>query len=552
MRNPVHRSSTTEVLIIGAGMAGGAIAKRLSDRGIEVVCLEQGPELNPLELPHMSDTFELDKTRGHNVHPNVRGLREDYPVTSDNEGSSIRMVSAVGGSANKYSGVWMRPKPADFRKGMEHGMAPDWPISYEDLAPYFDVCDDEMGVSGVEGDPAYPRRHRQRLMPAIPMGRAGMALGGAMNRLGWHWWPTDNAIVTEPFDGRMPCSHCGQCVMGCPQGSMSTSATSFWPQALRNGVDLRTGARVHRLVRDGDRITGGEYEDLATGAMHRVTADIVVVCANGIGTPRLLLMSDVHGGMGLANSSGLVGKNLMFHPMAFVEGIFDDPMDSYKGARGSPLYCGEFYDTDPARGFVNGYTMIMVRAPGAGYAAMGYSTFKPVDWGPNHHRHFGEMFNRQAWLLNLGEDIPLERNTVTLDPDEKDSSGLPAPKAYYRMHDQDRRLARHSIARGEEVMKEAGARIVNNSGVLEQPCGFHLMGTARMGSDPRRSVINKWHRSWDLRNLFICDGSSMVTSFGVTPTATIGAMAVRLADYLARHKGQVLQTTATEEAALAG
>jgi 2-methyl-1,2-propanediol dehydrogenase len=548
MLDNTHRNSHTEVLIIGAGMAGGAIAKRLSDAGIKVVCLEQGPEIKPLELPHMSEMFELDKTREHNVHPNVRGLIEDYPVTSDDEGSSIRMVNAVGGSANKYSGVWMRPRPSDFRKGAEHGMAPDWPISYEHLAPFYDECDAEMGISGLDGDPGYPPR-AARTTPMIPLGRSGRRIAGALEQLGWHWWPTDNAIITKEFDGRLPCNHCGQCVMGCPRGSMGTSANTFWPQAIRNGADLRTYARVHRLIADGNKVSGAEYENLRTGAHYKVTADVVVVCANGIGTPRLLLMSGSSGkNEGLGNSSGLVGKNLMFHPQAFVEGIFDDPMDSYKGARGSPLYCGEFHETDTSRGFVNGYTMIMVRAPGAGYAAMGYSTFKPVSWGADHHRHFGEMFNHQAWFLNLAEDLPLERNSVTLDPTRTDSSGLPVPKVSYRMHDQDRRVTQHSIGKAEEVMRTAGARIVNNSGVLEQPCGFHLMGTARMGTSATDSVINKWHRSWDYSNLFICDGSSMVTSFAVTPTATIGAMALRLASYIVKNKGSLLKSSAVAEA----
>jgi len=536
-----HRNTHTEVLVIGAGMAGGAIAKRLTDAGIRVVCLEQGPDIKPLDLPHMSPWFELDKTRGHNVHPNVRGLLEDYPVTSDDPATSIRMVNAVGGSANKYSGVWMRPRPSDFRKGTEHGLAPDWPISYEDLAPWFDECDREMGIAGMAGDPGYPERS-PRPNPMIPLGRSGKRLSQAFERLRWHWWPTDNAIVTQPFDGRLPCNHCGQCVLGCPRGSMSTSANTFWPQAILNGADLRTYARVLRLIRQQDRVAGAEYEDLRTGRTFRVDADVVVVCANGIGTPRLLLMSE------LANSSGLLGRNLMFHPMAFVEGIFDDPMDSYKGARGSPLYSGEFHETDTRRGFVNGYSLIMVRAPGAGYAAMGYSTLGPLPFGRNHHAEFARTFNRHAWFLNLGEDLPLERNSVTLDNSITDSSGLPAPKITYRMHDQDRRLTQHSIISAEAVMREAGARVVSNSGVLEQPCGFHLMGTARMGNSAKDSVVNKWHRSWDHPNLFVCDGSSFVTSFPVTPTATIGALALRLADHIVRNKASLLATTARAEA----
>lgn len=528
-------SEEVDVLIIGAGMAGGALAKRLSDHGVSVVCLEQGREIHPMELPHMSESWELEKTRDHSPQPNVRAWPEDYPVMGEAK-STIRMVNGVGGSALRYSAHWPRLKPVDFRKGTEHGLAPDWPISYEDLEPFFEINDNEMGIAGLPGDPAQPPKN-SKVLPHIPLGEFGRTIAGGFERLGWHWWPLDNAIVTQQFDDRLPCNHCGQCVLGCPRGSVSTSMTSYWPRAVRNGASLRTWCRVERIVVKDGRATGAVYVDLLTGERQQQNARVVIVASNGIGTPRLLLMSNEGANQeGIANSSGLVGKNLMFHPQAFVEGIFDEPMDSFKGARGAPLYSQEFYDTDVGRGFVNGFSLLLVRAPGAGYAATGYATFPPIAWGERHHDEFKRMFNHHAWFIVMGEDLPLERNTVTLDPVLKDGSGLPAPKISYRMHDQDRDLVKFGIARGEDVMRAAGASLVSNSGVLEQPPGYHLLGTARMGNDPRSSVTNKFHRSWDIPNLFICDGSSMPTSAGVNPTSTIGAMAVRLADHLVRNR----------------
>lgn len=525
-----------DVLIIGAGMAGGALAKRLSDQGVQVVCLEQGREVHPMELPHFSETWELDKTRNHSPQPNIRNWPEDYPVSGE-EKTNIRMVNGVGGSALRYSAHWPRLRPADFRKGTEHGLAPDWPISYEDLEPFFEINDNEMGIAGLPGDPAYPPK-ASKVLPHIPLGKFGKTVAGGFEKLGWHWWPLDNAIITQGYDDRLACNNCGQCVLGCPRGSVSTSMTSYWPRAVRNGAKLRTWCRVERIVVKDGRAIGAVYVDLSTGERHQQNARVVIVASNGIGTPRLLLMSG-NSNDGIANSSGLVGKNLMFHPQAFVEGIFDEPLDSFKGARGAPLYSQEFYETDVSRGFVNGFSLLLVRAPGAGYAATGYATFPPVAWGARHHDEFKRMFNHHAWFIVMGEDLPLERNRVTLDPVLKDSSGLPAPKISYRMHDQDRRLVNYGIERASEALKAAGASMTNSSGVLEQPPGYHLLGTARMGSDAQNSVTNMNHRSWDIPNLFICDGSSMPTSAGVNPTSTIGAMAVRLADYLIRNRRSV-------------
>ncbi|MGW4031522.1 GMC family oxidoreductase [Streptomyces sp. NPDC004838] len=533
----------TDVLIIGAGMAGGALAKLLSDGGARVVCLEQGRSLQPEEFRHASETWELDKTRYWNTAPNVRRWDEDYPVAG-RDADRIWMMSTVGGSLNHYSGHWPRFKPCDFRKGTEHGLAPDWPLTYEDLEPYYDLNDREMGVSGMTGDPAYPPKSPRGTRP-LPLANWSRTLARGFETLGWHWWYMDNAIITEEYDGRLPCNNCGQCRLGCPRGSLSTTATGYWPKALRNGARLVTGARVERILTSGGRARGAEYVDLATGHRHRQDARIVIIAGNGIGTPRLLLLSaSAEHPDGLANSSGLVGRNLMFHPQAFVEGYFDEPMEGYKGARGCPVYSHEFYETDPSRGFVNGFSFLVVNSPGAGLAAMGHAASPPVAWGAGHHEDFARRFNHHAYIITMAEDLPLERNRITLDDTLTDSSGLPAPRVRYRMDDQDRRLTEFAVARSEEVLRAAGAHEVQHSGVFDQPPGYHLMGTARMGTDPAASVTNRWHQTWDVPNLFVCDGSSFVTSAGVNPTPTIGALACRLADFLLAEGDTVVRENA--------
>ncbi|WP_198344180.1 GMC family oxidoreductase [Mycobacterium dioxanotrophicus] len=536
--SPKTPTADVDVVIVGSGMAGGALAKRLSDGGLRVVCLEQGRPLHPAELRHFSDTWEWDKQREWNVHPNVRKLPQDYPIGG--EPHSIRNRNDVGGSLNHWSAHWPRFKPVDFRKGTEHGLAPDWPISYEDLEPYYDINDREMGISGRPGDPAYPPR-TTHTTPPIPLGTFGRTMARGFEKLGWHWWWMDNAIITKPLDGRLPCNHCGQCILGCPRSSISTSATGYLPRALANGAQLRTGCRVEQIIVDGDTARGVIYVDIETGQRYRQDAKAVIVAGNGIGTPRLLLVSANSSHRdGLANSSGQLGRNLMYHPQAFVEGIFEESLDGYKGARGAPLFSQQFYETDPSRGFVNGFTALVVRAPGAGVAANGYWTREPVPWGPDHHKEFARLFGHHAWIIVMAEELPSPTNRVTLDPELTDSTGMPAPKVEYRVHPNDRKLVEFGIARSREVMTAAGAYDVTDSGLLDPPPGYHLLGTARMGTDPADSVTNRWHQAWDIPNLFICDGSSMPTSAGVNPTPTIGAMAVRLADFLVREGNSLL------------
>jgi choline dehydrogenase-like flavoprotein len=270
------------------------------------------------------------------------------------------------------------------------------------------------------------------------------------------------------------------------------------------------------------------YHD-AEGQLQEQKAEIVVLACNGIGTPRLLLNSkSKQHPDGLANSSGLVGKNLMFHPYAMVTGIFEEPL-SGRGPVGCSFWSHEFYRTDRSRGFVRGYSFEAVRGFGPAQAALWGMAHGLVPWGDDHHQTFARVYDHTATLLGITEDLADEANTVTLDPELTDAHGVPAPKVTYRLSDNSRKMLAHAIERGTEALRAAGA-VQTVAMPLLREAGWHLMGTARMGRDPRTSVVNELGQAHDVKNLFIVDGSIFVTAGGVNPTSTIQALALYVAD----------------------
>lgn len=553
---PEH--AETDVLVIGAGFGGAVMSKRLSDAGIKVTCLEQGDWVHPLDRPHFHQEWEIEGERGWSHEPNVRKLPEDYPITGN---TTPFLYNAVGGSTVHYAGAWPRFKPVDFRKGTEHGVEGtiDWPVSYEELEPFYAINDEEVGVSGFTGDPGNPERP-PRHGPATPAGKTGLKMAEAFERLGWHWWPADNAILTRPRDGkdyRLPCNACGPCLGGgCPRHSIGSADVTYWPKAIRNGTDLRTNARVEQItVSEDGRATGAIYIDRLTGNRHEVRAGMVVVCGNAIGTPRLLLMSAQNGHPdGLANSNGLVGTHLLYHSWSFEDVWLDEPLEAYKGNVAAALYSQTFYDTDPDHDFVNGFSLQVGRAFGSAYTALGANSGKLAPWGTGHREWFNEHFGRHLLIYVQGEDLPVKSNRVTLDPEVTDSSGLPAPKVQYKVSENDRRLVEFGRQRALEVGEAAGGLMDHGStGVTDPPPGWHIMGTCRMGNSPEDSVTNKFNQTWDIPNLFITDASSMTTSGAVNPTSTLGAVAVRCAEYIKRrHKDVLSQKTTPSNAEAPG
>ena len=302
-------SKVAEVLIVGAGPSGLVAAKHLTQSGFDVVCLEQGERVDHGSYWGDKPEFELMIQKRWHPNPNVRDLESDYPVNTSESDVPILMYNAVGGTSIVYGAHWQRFMPSDFRVQTLDGVADDWPFTYEDLAPYYDEMEAEIGVSGLGGDPALPAGKGPPL-PALPIGRMGRKAAEGMNKLGWHWWPAPNSIASRSFEGRNPCALRGTCRNGCVEGAKATFDVTHLPAALKHGLRLVAGARVREiLVNDQGLATGAVYID-RNGRERRQLARAVIVCCNGVGTPRLLLNSKSSlFPDGLANSSGLVGRN---------------------------------------------------------------------------------------------------------------------------------------------------------------------------------------------------------------------------------------------------
>lgn len=519
-----------EVAIVGAGASGAAAAWKLSRAGVDVVCLEQGGRLAPEDGPTSDRDWEWARLGRWHPNPNVRRLDADYPVLADTSPIQPLMVNGVGGSTVMWSCHLPRFHPSDFRMASLDGVGDDWPIDYHDLAPYYAENERVTGVAGLTGDPAYPPLPARQTGPA-PLGPGGERVAGAFDRLGWSWWTADLALNTSARDGRGSCNHCGPCELGCPRRAKSSVDITYWPKATEAGARLLTGARVTCIEVDGqDRARAVRWVD-RSGAERRLSAKIVILAANGVGTPRLLLLSaSGRQPNGLANRSGLVGRRLMLHPLARVTGQFDRPVFGHRGIAAGVLVSHHFYETDPARGFARGVKLQLLRSHGPLLAALG-STMPRLAWGRDHHRRFETVFDHTAGLSICVDDLPEMHNRVVLDDDAKDDSGLPAARMIYRVGENSRRALDFGLARAGEALMEAGAVVLHEQPIIAD-AGFHLMGTARMGDDRETSVTDRWGQCHDIGNLWIVDGSLFVTAAAVNPTHTLQALALRAADRL--------------------
>jgi len=529
-----------DVLIIGSGASGAAAAWRLSDLGLRVVCLEQGDFMDAAKYPSTGKDWELRRHADFHPSPNVRKLEVDYPVNDRESPISISFFNAVGGSTILYSGHFPRFHPSDFKTKTLDGVGEDWPLSYSQLEPYFALNDQMMGVSGLSGDPAYPPI--EGMLPPIPLGRMGEKMALGFNKLGWHWWPSYSAIISRNYKNREKCINLGPCNSGCAQGAKGSVDVTYWPEALRNGVELRTRCRVSRIaLGENGKAKGAFYFD-AGGNEHFQEARLVIVACNGVGTPRLLLNSHCEQfPNGLANHSGQLGRNLMLHPLGYVEGLFEERLDSHLGPQGCCLQSQEFYETNLSRGFARGYTMQILRGQGPIDTAISGILRHEIPWGKGHHTAFQNTFGHTIGMGIIVEDLPEAHNSVTLDPELKDAQGLAAPKITYKLSENSKKMLAFGIERGKEVMKASGSIREMGFGPVRMS-GWHLMGTARMGENPTTSVVNKWGQSHDVSNMFIVDSSIFVTGGGVNPAATIGALALYIADEIRKNLHELLES----------
>ena len=328
----------------------------------------------------------------------------------------------------------------------------------------------------------------------------------------------------------------GTCGQGCNEGAKSTIDQTHWRRVVELGGQVITGARVSRIVLDEHGLAAGaEWIDDA-GTVHFQSGDVVLMAANGIGTARLLLMSaERRFPDGLANRSGLVGRRLMLHPLAMVNGYFHEQLDSWQGQFGSALQCMEFLEPDPARGYLGAAKWAL--HPAGGPMMEAFANLLTGFGGAGLHSRMADRFGHGARWAVMCEDLPRDDNRVVLSSELVDSVGLVAPKLLYRCDEDAKRNLDFNVAQASEVFRDAGAWQVE----AMNPVGYnaHFLGTARTGDDPGASVVNRWCMSHDIGNLGIIDGSVFVTAGAANPTSTICALALRAADRLLETRAEM-------------
>ena len=533
--------SVADFLIIGAGAAGGVMAKELATAGFRVVVLEQGPHLRERDFQH----DEYGTVHRHQLTNDPSKQVTTFRKTEAEKAARAHAVvygRMVGGGTVHFTANYWRFHEVDFAERSKYGTIAgagfdDWPIRYQDLEPYYTKAEQELGVSGLAGsNPFDGPRSAPYPLPPMPVKSSGVLFERGARKLGLHPFPAPLAILSQPYRGRGACLHCGFCeAFGCEVRAKSSTLASVIPMAVKTGrCEIRSGCYVRNIEIDRNgRATGAVYFDARRREV-RQKARAVVVCCNGAETPRLLLMSkSSRFPNGLANSSGLVGKFLMFDSGTFTGGIFEHPLNDYKSVHVSRVL-HDYYDADPKRGFYGGGG---IDARFDFYPiAYGLSGLPPdaPRWGSGFKRALHENYTRSMYLLSHSTTLPVESNSISLDPDVTDEWGLPAMRVTFKNHPDDLKTMRFLSDRQMEILEAAGAKKRWAYPVEEITQGYHLLGTCRMGDDPKRSVVDRFHRSHDVRNLFLVDGSSFVTSSRNQPTCTIQALAYRAADYLVR------------------
>ena len=523
-----------DFVIIGSGAAGGILAKELSTAGFSTVVLEQGKYRKAPEFTHDEIKYFLNG-EWMGAGPRETGMTFRANESDDPQAGQVDPIlyaRTVGGSSVIFSAHLWRMRPVDFNERsvlgpIEGTNFADWPITYEELEPYYSKVEWDMGVSGAPGY-AEPPRSRPFPLPPLPINSSGAIMEKAAAALGLHADVQPHAILSRAHNGRAPCLHCGFCAFfGCEVGAKSSSLAAMIPLAEASGnCEIRPESTVFRIVRGDDgRVNEVLYYD-KDGIEQGQKARAVVLSANGAETPRLLLESD-----NLANSSGYVGRNLMFNAHAGVNAVFEHPLNEFKGVQATRVVL-DYYETDPARGFYGGGG-IDARG-GLAMTPLAYTLFgaPPSDknWGAEYKEMISYSFARQMGMFVSATSLPMDRNNITLHPGNTDKWGRPSIVVTYNDHPDDIANARFLQDKSQELLDAAGAERTWSEPAGATSFGVHLLGTCRMGDDPATSVIDRDHRAHDVPNLFICDGSSLVTSTRGQPTMTIMALAFRAAD----------------------
>ncbi|MDQ4005335.1 MAG: GMC family oxidoreductase [Actinomycetota bacterium] len=513
-----HHEGPVDVCIVGCGAGGSTLARRLAEAGWKVVVLEAGRWLDTDE-DFRQDELEM---LGKFDWDDRRWLDGDEEL----ELGHRRDGRGVGGGTLHYGGVALRMWPEDFERRTRDGVSVDWPISYEELEPYYDTVEREMALSGPETMPWGPKRTAYPQPPHRTTARDQLVAEG-MAKLGMEWVPTPLAILTGEHEGRSPCMNYGYCQWGCKSRAKTSLHLTEAPKAVLAGAEIRTESRATQIecAPDG-RITGVVYQ--RDGRSHRQEADVVILSAFCVEDPRLLMHSATSSFPdGLANSSGTVGRYLLAHIADSHLAWFPDPVHQWSTAPGT-LLSQDHYGTHEGRRYAGGWSWMTSLLFPAEFTITLSRSGTGV-WG-NTLMDLLKRYPNSLVLGTEGECLPYEGNRVTLS-DEVDEFGVPRPLVTFSYGENERAMREDIHRIGREILEGAGAEEIRISEGND-----HTMGGCRMGDDPRTSVVDRDCRAHDHPNLFICDASVFPTPGGAQPSQTIMALATRLAEHLSSRR----------------
>jgi choline dehydrogenase-like flavoprotein len=514
------RITDPDVVVIGSGAGGAVITKELAEAGLSVVVLEVGRRFDPQEFPTDRPDWEAKSPA---IFAPADPRRDLY--TSSNSFQYNR-VKGVGGTTLHYQGVSPRLHESDFMTRTQDGVGADWPIRYADLEPYYSQVEYGLGVagpSGADANPFDPPRSQPYPTPPHPFDRLNLMFARGASRLGLHLVASPTAIPSVSWMGRPLCNEAGTCNKGCRLGAKSSMDLTYMARAEATGrVEVRTNCMAREItLRPDGRARSVVYLD-RSGSEHELSGRAVVVAGNAIETPRLLLMS-TSGRFrnGLANSSGLVGKYFAEHLAIFASGTFEERVDPWRGIPTKGLM-QDFYATNSANSFARGWS---VETSSGNHWPVTTAT-RVGGWGSSHKKRMRDAFGHTGGVWALGEQLPDIRNEITLDRFRTDSFGLPIPHIINQPRENDRAMIAKMPGVLSMILEASGAGDIRVAPFV--PGGSsHYLGTCRMGADPDASVVDAWCRSHDVPNLFIGDGSAMVTGGGANPALTISALAAR-------------------------
>jgi choline dehydrogenase-like flavoprotein len=545
-------SQTYDVIVVGSGATGGWAAKRLSEAGIRVALLEAGREVSPKEFTEHMPTFKLKyrnmspeivKTRPiqkqcyacmeYNYDWFVNDLENPYSTPKDKPFTWQRL-RILGGRTLVWGRQSYRMSDLDFKAYSHDGYGQDWPVSYKDIAPFYDIVEDYVGISGAaESNAALPDG---RFLPPMAMTCGEMLFRDRVKqKLGHTITIGRTAMLTRNHNGRLACHYCGPCERGCITFSYFSSPFTTVKDALKTGnCTLITNAVVAHinLEKGENRAAGVTFIDRLTHRTKEIKAKAVILCAQALESTRILLNTPAREGtMGLGNSSGLLGKGLMDHctgaaASGDLMGFHEAP--SLNGpTRANGIYVIRFRNTinSPRHArFIRGYGYQGSAGPQFDFNAEGFGGgYKQAVVAGTYGISVGAF----------GECLARDDNFVSIDPELKDAWGIPALHISMTQGDNEKAMMEDAASAGAEMLEAAGAKNIRVHSALAEPgMAIHELGIARMGNDAKRSVTDQWTQLHDVPNVFAMDGACFVSSACQNPTLTMMAIAVRGCDHL--------------------